>query len=275
MRHKKRGRTLGRNSSHRRALLRNLASSLFLTEWDFEDWDERYAPYEEAPKHPGRITTTLHKAKEVRPMVEKCITIALKSLPAERQAEEFASPADKKSDATAYESWRQSEQWQQWAAARAPAVNARRRVLQILGNKKAVKVLFERVAPRFEDQGRTSGYTRILRLAKPRLGDAGIRAILAFTTDQEDRRRGTATQPLISDDELVDEAILDDQEASVEDEAPIEDVEQEEVTADNQQENDAPTEDDAPAGETADEADNQDAADDGEATDAAPKEDKE
>ncbi|MFP6621716.1 MAG: L17 family ribosomal protein [Pirellulaceae bacterium] len=268
MRHKKRGRTLGRNSSHRRALLRNLASSLFLTEWDFEDWDERHAPYEEAPKHPGRITTTLHKAKEVRPMVEKCITIALKSLPSERQAEEFASPADKKSDATAYESWRQSEQWQQWAAARAPAVNARRRVLQILGNKKAVKVLFERVAPRFEDQGRTSGYTRILRLAKPRLGDAGIRAILAFT-GQEDRSRGTATQPLISDDELVDEAILDDQEALVEDEAQVEDVEQEEVTADDQQENDAPAE------ETADEANNQDAADDGEATEAAPEEDKE
>ena len=267
MRHKKRGRTLGRNSSHRRALLRNLASSLFLTEWDFEE-DELTAPYEEAPNNPGRITTTLHKAKEVRPMVEKCITIALKSLPAERQAEEFASPADKRSDAAAYDSWRESEKWQKWAAARAPAVTARRRVLQILGNKKAVKVLFETIAPRFEDEGRTSGYTRILRLAKPRLGDAGIRAILAFT-GQEDRPRGTATQPLISDDELVDEAILDDQETQVEDEA------QEEVTANDQPEADAPAADDAPAAEAADEADNQDAADDGEATETAPEEDKE
>jgi large subunit ribosomal protein L17 len=250
-----------------------LASSLFLTEWDFEE-NELNAPYEEAPNNPGRITTTLHKAKEVRPMVEKCITIALKSLPAERQAKEFASPADKNSDAAAYDSWRQSEKWQEWAAARAPAVTARRRVLQILGNKKAVKVLFETIAPRFEDEGRTSGYTRILRLAKPRLGDAGIRAILAFT-GQEDRPRGTATQPSISDDELVDEAILDDQEAQVEDEA------QEEVTASDQPEADAPVaeapaEDDAPAEDEAPaEADNQDAADDGEATETAPEKDKE
>ena len=44
--------------------------------------------------------------------------------------------------------------------------------------KQAVSVLFEEVAPRFAD--RDGGYTRILRLAKPRLGDAGTRAILEF-----------------------------------------------------------------------------------------------
>jgi large subunit ribosomal protein L17 len=38
--------------------------------------------------------------------------------------------------------------------------------------------LFDEVAPRFTD--RPGGYTRILRLAKPRLGDAGERAILEF-----------------------------------------------------------------------------------------------
>jgi len=48
-----------------------------------------------------------------------------------------------------------------------------------LGNKEAVRVLFAEVAPRFLD--RPGGYTRILRLAKPRLGDAGTRAILEFT----------------------------------------------------------------------------------------------
>ena len=118
MRHKKRGRTLGRNSSHRRALLRNLASSLFLTEWDFEE-NALDAPYEEPPNYPGRITTTLQKAKEVRSLVEKCITIALKSLPAAREAEEFASPADKATDTAAWETWRKSEQWQKWAEASA------------------------------------------------------------------------------------------------------------------------------------------------------------
>ena len=39
-------------------------------------------------------------------------------------------------------------------------------------------MLFDEVAPRFVD--RPGGYTRILRLAKPRLGDAGTRAILEF-----------------------------------------------------------------------------------------------
>ena len=39
-------------------------------------------------------------------------------------------------------------------------------------------MLFDEVAPRFID--RPGGYTRILRLAKPRLGDAGTRAILEF-----------------------------------------------------------------------------------------------
>ena len=39
-------------------------------------------------------------------------------------------------------------------------------------------MLFDEVAPRFAD--RPGGYTRILRLAKPRLGDAGTRAILEF-----------------------------------------------------------------------------------------------
>ncbi|MCB9875378.1 MAG: 50S ribosomal protein L17, partial [Planctomycetaceae bacterium] len=69
MRHRRRGRILGRSPSHRRAMLRNLASSLILTERDAE-FDQN------APKVKGRVTTTLHKAKEVRPLVEKCVTIA-------------------------------------------------------------------------------------------------------------------------------------------------------------------------------------------------------
>ncbi len=60
----------------------------------------------------------------------------------------------------------------------APAVKARRRVVRLLGDKKATRVLFSTVAPRFV--GRAGGYTRILRLSKPRLGDAGTRAILEF-----------------------------------------------------------------------------------------------
>ena len=71
MRHRKRGRHLGRSPNHQRALLRNLASALFLTERETDaDLDKNI------PKVKGRIVTTLHKAKEVRPLVEKCITIA-------------------------------------------------------------------------------------------------------------------------------------------------------------------------------------------------------
>ena len=55
MRHKKAGRRLGRNSSHRKAMFRNMATSLFLHE---------------------TIKTTLPKAKELRRVVEPLITLA-------------------------------------------------------------------------------------------------------------------------------------------------------------------------------------------------------
>jgi len=57
MRHRKAGRKLGRNATHRLALYRNLAMALFRHE---------------------RIITTLEKAKAVRPFVEKLITLAKK-----------------------------------------------------------------------------------------------------------------------------------------------------------------------------------------------------
>jgi large subunit ribosomal protein L17 len=55
MRHKMGGRKLNRTSSHRKAMLRNMAASLI--------------------KH-EQITTTLSKARELRPYVEKLITLA-------------------------------------------------------------------------------------------------------------------------------------------------------------------------------------------------------
>ncbi len=170
MRHRRKGRVLGRSPSHQRALLRNLASALFLTEGTFEV-DEPGAP-----KVPGRIVTTLAKAKEVRPLVEKCITIAKKGISASAAAEEFEAPAER--DTPAWKAWRESETWRKWSQARAPVVTARRRVTTLLGDKKAARILFEKVAPRFVD--RPGGYTRILKLATPRLGDAGPRAILEF-----------------------------------------------------------------------------------------------
>jgi large subunit ribosomal protein L17 len=169
MRHRRAGRKFGRNPSHQRALLRFLASALFLTERDAE-----FDP--NAPKVKGRITTTVPKAKEVRPLVEKCITIAKKSLAAEEAAAKHGTDAERNSEQ--WKAWRQSPKWNAWAAAIAPSVTARRRCLQLLGDKQAVSVLFSEVAGRFAD--RDGGYTRIVRLPNVRLGDAGEQAILEF-----------------------------------------------------------------------------------------------
>ena len=92
MRHRKRGRTLGRAPNHQCVLRRSLASALFLTERDAE-FDEN------KPEVKGRIITTIAKAKEVRPLVEKCITIAKKGLVAEDAASQYGTNADRGSDA--------------------------------------------------------------------------------------------------------------------------------------------------------------------------------
>lgn len=179
MRHRKSGRKLGRNPNHQRALLKNLASALFLTERP----DEMYASSDSRPKRPGRIVTTLPKAKEVRPLVEKCVTIARKAQKHIREAENLKTNAARGTDS--WRQWRNSEQWQQWNKAIAPAVAMRRRIIQLIGNKEAAAVLIDVIGPRFEN--RNGGYTRILKLATPRLGDAGARAILEFV-GQNDRK---------------------------------------------------------------------------------------
>ena len=69
--------------------------------------------------------------------------------------------------------------------------------MQLLGNKQAVQILFSDIAPRFAD--RPGGYTRVLRLAKPRLGDAGMRAILEFVGIR-DRKRRRAARPLFENE---------------------------------------------------------------------------
>jgi large subunit ribosomal protein L17 len=129
-----------------------------------------------APKVAGRIITTLAKAKEVRPLVERCITIAKRGLVSLDQAKEFATTADR--DSAEWKKWRTSGQWSMWAKTVSPAVAARRRVVQLLGDKQAARIVFEKIAPRYVD--RPGGYTRILKLATPRLGDAGPRALLEF-----------------------------------------------------------------------------------------------
>jgi large subunit ribosomal protein L17 len=170
-----------------------LASALFLTERDAEDDDNK-------PKEKGRIVTTIQKAKEVRPLVERCITIARKVLENKAEAQRLYTTAERGTDA--WRAWRESDAWREWNAVAAPVVAARRRVLTLLGDKKAVKVLFEDVAPRFAD--RDGGYTRIMQLSKPRLGDAGTRAILEFV-GKNDRVKKKAQRPVFDTDAATSE----------------------------------------------------------------------
>ncbi|MFC1831959.1 50S ribosomal protein L17 [Thermodesulfobacteriota bacterium] len=74
MRHGKSGRKLGRTSSHRKAMFRNMVTSLFEHE---------------------RIVTTEQKAKELRPIAEKMITLAKRGdLHARRQALSYIQSKD-------------------------------------------------------------------------------------------------------------------------------------------------------------------------------------
>ena len=181
MRHRRKGRKLGRNPSHQRALLRSLASALILTERDAEDDENK-------PKVKGRIITTIEKAKEVRPLVERVVTIACRALPHQAAADQLEPDAERHSEE--WRAWRTSPRWREWNQAIAPVVAARRRALRLLGDKKAVRILFSEIAPRMAE--RPGGYTRVLRLAKPRLGDAGTRAMLEFVGTHDRKRRRSA-----------------------------------------------------------------------------------
>jgi large subunit ribosomal protein L17 len=116
MRHRVAHRKLGRVTEHRIALLRNQAEALLRHE---------------------RIETTVPKAKELRPFVERLITIAKRGL-----ADGTKTPR---------------------------ALHAKRLVGAEVQNPEIVAKLFDTIAPRFD--GRPGGYTRILKLGFRR-GDA-------------------------------------------------------------------------------------------------------
>jgi large subunit ribosomal protein L17 len=109
VRHNLAHRKLGRVTEHRLALLRNQAIALLRHE---------------------RIETTMPKAKELRPFVERLITIAKRGVAA--------------------------------GEANGKALHARRMVMAEIPDKAVVGKLFETLAPRFAE--RPGGYTRILRV---------------------------------------------------------------------------------------------------------------
>lgn len=137
MRHRVAHRKLGRVTEHRISLLRNQAQALLLHE---------------------HIITTVPKAKELRPFVEKLITVAKQGV-----AE---------------------------GAANGKALHARRLVARDISDKDVLKKLFDTLAPRFA--ARPGGYVRILR-AGVRKGDAAEIALIELVGSEFDPKKAQAT----------------------------------------------------------------------------------
>ena len=136
MRHRVAHRKLGRVTEHRIALLRNQAVALLEHE---------------------RIETTVPKAKELRPFVERLITIAKRGVKA-------ADPKGR-------------------------SLSARRLVMRDLHDETVVNKLFDDLAPRFTD--RPGGYTRILRVGHRR-GDAAEVAQIELVGSEYDPKKAEA-----------------------------------------------------------------------------------
>ena len=208
MRHRMRGRKLGRNASHRKAMFRNMACSLIRSLRTDEDDPQ-------SPKVAGRIVTTLPKAKELRPYVEKLVTLARKAVEHEERAAELGTSADRNS--TEWKTWRESTQWNDWNQAMAPALAYRRRAFAILRDNEAVDILFDELAERFRD--RPGGYTRVIRLAGVRLGDAGQKAMIEFV-GEHDRIQTHSEAPALDVEEPEKDVVAE--EPAAEEEAEVE-----------------------------------------------------
>jgi large subunit ribosomal protein L17 len=145
MRHLVAHRKLGRTSSHRKALLRNLCTSLVLSE---------------------RIITTLPKAKELRPYAERAVTLGRRARAARQSGEkEVALHATRQAAAFFFpgNSGYDSKQHYQDSPRKAGVA--------------ALQKLTGELAERFAD--RPGGYTRIYKLG-PRKGDGAEMALIEF-----------------------------------------------------------------------------------------------
>ncbi|OLE51799.1 MAG: 50S ribosomal protein L17 [Acidobacteria bacterium 13_1_20CM_3_53_8] len=158
MRHLKAHRKLGRTTEHRISLLRNLATSLINSREE-------------------RIITTLPKAKELRPFVERVITCA-------RRAQNLEG------DDTAAQSVHLRRQAASFfhAGNRQQAVSTGTRSTQGRAPRTAgvaaLKRLFDELGERYKD--RPGGYTRIIKLGH-RVGDNAELAIIELVDNPRER----------------------------------------------------------------------------------------
>jgi large subunit ribosomal protein L17 len=144
MRHRVAGYKLTRDAEDRRALRRNLAKSLLIH---------------------GQITTSIPKAKAVKPFVERMITFAKRGdLAARRRVlaelqDQIIVRNDTDEDVK------------------------RNKYGELLDGPRIVKRLFDEIAPRYAD--RPGGYTRIVRLGKHRIGDGTDLCVLQLVGSEE------------------------------------------------------------------------------------------
>lgn len=164
MRHLKRTAKLGRTGEHRNAMLANMVCCLIKSK---------------------RITTTLAKAKVLRPVVEKLVTLGRRG---NRAVEAAATADDKKKAAFIAE----NVHCRRLVAARVrqharthfigtPTVKGKVLRAKWRENEDVVHILFDKIAPLFKT--RNGGYTRILKLGERR-GDAAQLAIIEFVENE-------------------------------------------------------------------------------------------
>jgi large subunit ribosomal protein L17 len=148
MRHLKAHRKLGRTSEHRNSMLRNLATSLINSREE-------------------RIVTTLPKAKELRPFVERAITLSRRA----------RSLSDNGSDLQALHLRRQAAGFFHAGNTTVKEVTGKRGQLrpERTAGVAALRRLFTELGDRYKD--RPGGYTRIFKLGH-RDGDAAELAII-------------------------------------------------------------------------------------------------
>jgi len=154
MRHLKAHRKLGRTSEHRISLLRNLATSLINSDKD-------------------HIITTVAKAKELRPFVEKVITLARKAQNLNGEDGKLREVHLRRQAARFFHSGNSTFKI---AQSRFRGKKGETKdIVERTAGVKAVQRLFDELGERFKD--RNGGYTRIIKLGR-RSGDNAEMAVI-------------------------------------------------------------------------------------------------